>query len=171
MSIAPIIARQFYEIRKKWSDWALQSRFIFHWIHVVCIPKIRPLVKRTVKAIASRLYVSRKSVSPDADYLDYQEEGQAMAKTTLFSSFRREKETFYASDLPRSARASDISIDIYLAKCFFTEKYTHAYTHTHSLTHFIDNSHNSIAAGRNACDISTCILHFDFWCTSARDCY
>lgn len=50
----------------------LQSRFIFHWIHVACIPKIRPLVKRTVKAIASRLYVSRKSVSPNADYLDYQ---------------------------------------------------------------------------------------------------
>lgn len=73
---------------EKLRDWALRSRFIFHWIHVACIPKIRPPVKRTVKAIASRLYVSRKSVSPDADYLDYQERVQRWRP--FFSFFRRE---------------------------------------------------------------------------------
>jgi len=166
---------------EKLSDWALQSRFIFYWIHVACIPKIRPLVKRTVKAIASRLYVSRKSVSPDADYLDYQEGVKRWRRRPFFPPFVG-KETFYTPDLPRSARAFGISIDIYLAKCLFIQKYTHAYTHayththTHTHTHTytlslspsIDNAHNSIAAGRNACDISTYIPAFSILISDAH---
>lgn len=115
----------------KLSNWALQSRFIFHWIHVACIPKIRPLVKRTVKAIASRLYVSRKSVSPDADYLDYRRGSPAAVIATLFSPVRGEKGASYAPDSPRSARASGISIDVYLTKCLSTERYIHTSIHTH----------------------------------------